>query len=116
MSDNEKRILLGISFIIGVILTFHIIRYLFRIFTKYDPKIEPTISNKESIYNFYDHIFNLTENSNNTLSSYFKKFNVKNKYLDYENVFLYNNPLDTRLFSIDDKGEFYRNLSTTFTK
>ena len=74
-----------------------------------------TISNKENLNNFYDHISEIILSSGSNDSSYFKKFLV-NKKFNYENYHLFNNNFDNRYFAIDQNGEIYRNLNKTFFK
>jgi hypothetical protein len=116
MSDLIKKILVYSCIVIGVLLIFYILRYIYKILTDYDPMIQKTISNNENLQNFHNHIGKVTLNSTDSSESYFQKYNVKKSYGNYINVYLYNNIFDKRLFSSDEKGNFYKNLSNTFTK
>ena len=115
MSDLIKKILVYSCLVIGILLIFYILRYIYRILTNYDPMVQKTISNKENLKNFYSHIGKVTLNSTDSSQSYFNKYNIKKSYGNYKNVYLYNNVLDRRLFTSDEKGNFYKNLSNTFT-
>ena len=114
MSDLIKKILVYSCLVIGILLVFYILRYIYRILTNYDPMIKKTISNKKNIKNFQSHIGKVTLNSNDSSQTYFDKYNVKKSFGNYKNVYLYNNVFDKRLFTSDQKGNFYKNLSTTF--
>ena len=116
MSEQIKKILIFVSIFICVILLFYIIRYIIRILTKYDPKLTKTISNRKNIKNFHKHIGKVTLDSKDISDSYFDKYKVKSKFGDYKNMHLYSNPFDNRSFAINEDGDFYRNLSNTFTK
>lgn len=119
MTDEElekrrNRILLIYKFII-VILILGILRYIYKIIFRPKPSNLITISNKENLNNFYDHISENILSSSYNDESYFKKYFVSKKF-NYENYHLYNNNFDNRYFTMDQNGEIYKNLSKTFFK
>lgn len=116
MSELIKKILVYSCIVIGTILIFFILRYIYRLLTDYDPMVQETISNSRNLKNFHKHIGKVALNSTDSSDSYFKKYEVKKSYANYINMHLYNNVFDNRQFLSDGNGNFYKNLSRTFTK
>lgn len=114
LEKRRNRILLVYKITIGILI-FGILRYVYKLIFKPKPQKLVTISNKENLNNFYDHISEIILSSGSNDSSYFKKFLV-NKKFNYENYHLFNNNFDNRYFAIDQNGEIYRNLNKTFFK
>lgn len=110
MSELLKKILVYVSFVLGVILIFFILRYIYRLLTDYDPMVKETISNKKNLKNFHSHIGKVTLDSNDMSSSYFKDYRIKKRYGNYINMHLYDNIFDNRIISQDNKGNFYKNF------
>ena len=114
LEKRRNRILLVYKIIISILI-FVILRYVYKLIFKPKPKDLLTISNKENLNNFYDHISEIILSSGSNDSSYFKKFLV-NKKFNYENYHLFNNNFDNRYFTMDQNGEIYKNLNKTFFK
>ena len=113
MSDLIRKILIFSCLVVGLFLAFYIIRYIYRLFTNYNPMVQSTISDKKNLINFNNHIEKTILNSTDFSESYVNKFNVKRSHSNYINMHLYKNLFDNRLFTSDGNGNFYRNLNNT---
>ena len=108
--NKQNMYMLIIAGIIIVILLYLIYRIIFKKENKFIYKYN------EYLTPLQNHIYGIIKSTFSKDSKYFNFYNVSNKYKDYSNVYLYNNPLDRRGFAVDYKGSLYRNLNKTFTK
>ncbi len=114
MADGIKTTIIAVAGVTAVILIFLILRFVIGRFTK--SSIKSVQTNNSNLTDFQNHIYNSFSSSFNKDTSYFNSYNVMDNYKDYSNVNLYNNPFDYRSFAVDSNGNFYKNLSNTFSK